>query len=76
MLPNPVRVERRWTRSLRIKASRPQVIPNMFLTRSREATKHVVKEAIALRLRGFARVHHALEYKRFAANQETQVIQS
>lgn len=76
MLPSPVRVERSWTRGLRIKASRPQVIGNMFLTRSREATKHVVKEAIALRLRDFARVHNALEYKGFAANQETQVIQS
>ncbi len=48
--------------------SRPQVIPNVFLARRREVTKNIDQEAIALRLRGFARIHNALEYKRFAAS--------
>ncbi len=65
-----------WPHSLRAIPSRPQVIPDMFLTRRREATKDVIKEAASLCLRGFVRAQNSLEVKRFAANEEIQVLQS
>ena len=61
---------------LRTMPGLPQVILNMFLTRRREAAKIIVQEAMTLRLRVFARVHNALEYKRFAASIRTKANQS